>query len=80
MNVYYFSGKYFLSAIVLLILSTAGTVSVLYMHFHGALRIHLSPIANKVILEWLAAAVFMRGNVKTLLGASKDRHKVKVNS
>ena len=67
-----------MSAIVLLVLSTAGTVSVLYMHFHGALRVHLSPIVKTVILEWLAVVVFMRGKVKFMLGACKERHQVQV--
>ena len=64
------AGKYFLSAIVLQVLATAGTVSVLYIHFHRGLHIQMSPVIKRIILEWVATGVCLRGKVRKTLGNS----------
>ena len=62
-----FSGQYFLSVIILLVLTTGTTVMVLYVHFHGALKVILPNLAKKIILVWLATLVFMKDKVDRVL-------------
>ena len=48
-------------------------MAVLFIHFHGALRLKLPSFAKKLLLEWLATAVGMRGKVNEMLEVSKEK-------
>ena len=71
--------QYFVAVIVLLVLSTCTTVFVMYIHFQGRFRIRLPIMARKIILEWLATVVFMRGYIKNFDSRAhkykSDKHK-----
>ena len=58
--------------IVLLVLSTVTTVYVLYIHYHGALKVALPKVAKTVILNWLANIVLMRDKVELVLSPDDE--------
>ena len=68
----FISGQYFLAVILLLCLSTVMTVVVLYIHHRGALEVRVPIAARKLVLEWLATAVFMRGTVKAMISQKQS--------
>ena len=66
-NILNVSGKYFLAAILLLVLSTIMTVVVLNAHHRAVLNIAVPKYIKLAILTGLAHAVFMRKTVMTVL-------------
>ena len=72
-----FSGQYVAAMIILLTLSTIGTVFVLTIHHEGELRGEVSPCLRRFVLEFLAKVVWRYQMVKRVLaGVSSEEHEV----